>query len=323
MPVTTKEPAAATAIRPFAKIEFPEAELKALRARIEATRWPEKETVKPVERQETKDQSQGVQLVTMQKLAKYWATDYDWRRCEARLNALPHFVTEIDGLDIHFIHVRSKHDDALPLIVTHGWPGSVIEQLKIVEPLTNPTAHGGSASDAFHLVIPSMPGFGFSGKPTTTGWGPDHIASAWIELMRVIGYKRFVAQGGDWGALIVDLMGVEAPRELLGIHTNMPGTVPPEIDKAALTGAPAPDFPPRRRKPTTSSRSSIRSTWPTRRRWGPAPRRCTGSPIHRSAWPHGSSTTMRAASSSSRGSSTESLRALRETMCSTTSRSSG
>jgi pimeloyl-ACP methyl ester carboxylesterase len=241
MPVTTKEPAAATAIRPFTKIEFPEAELKALRARIEATRWPEKEPVKPVERQETKDQSQGVQLATMQKLAKYWATDYDWRRCEARLNALPHFVTEIDGLDIHFIHVRSKHDDALPLIVTHGWPGSVIEQLKIVEPLTNPTAHGGSASDAFHLVIPSMPGFGFSGKPTTTGWGPDHIASAWIELMRVIGYKRFVAQGGDWGALIVDLMGVEAPRELLGIHTNMPGAVPPEIDKAAFTGAPAPD----------------------------------------------------------------------------------
>ena len=231
----------APAIRPFAKIAFPEAELKALRARIEATRWPEKETVKPVERQETKEQSQGVQLATMQKLAKYWATDYDWRKCEARLNALPHFVTEIDGLDIHFIHVRSKHADALPLIVTHGWPGSVIEQLKIVEPLTNPTAHGGSASDAFHLVIPSMPGFGFSGKPTTTGWGPDHIASAWTELMRVIGYKRFVAQGGDWGALIVDLMGVEAPRELLGIHTNMPGTVPPEIDKAAFTGAAAPD----------------------------------------------------------------------------------
>ena len=238
---TAKARPVATAIRPFAKIEFPEAELKALRARIEATRWPEKETVNPVARQETKAQSQGVQLVTMQKLAKYWATDYDWRRCEARLNALPHFVTEIDGLDIHFIHVRSKHDDALPLIVTHGWPGSVIEQLKIVDPLTNPTAHGGSASDAFHLVIPSMPGFGFSGKPTTTGWGPDHIASAWTELMRVIGYKRFVAQGGDWGALIVDLMGVEAPRELLGIHTNMPGTVPPEIDKAAFTGAAAPD----------------------------------------------------------------------------------
>ncbi len=222
----------ATAIRSF-EVNTPEAELTELRRRVVATRFPEKETVT--------DFSQGVQLATMQKLARYWATDYDWRKCEARLNALPHFVTEIDGLDIHFIHVRSKHDDALPLIVTHGWPGSVIEQLKIVEPLTNPTAHGGKASDAFHLVIPSMPGFGFSGKPTTTGWGPDHIASAWIELMRLLGYKRFVAQGGDWGALIVDLMGVEAPRELLGIHTNMPGTVPPEIDKAAFTGAPAPD----------------------------------------------------------------------------------
>jgi pimeloyl-ACP methyl ester carboxylesterase len=241
MPVATAKPPSATAIRPFAKIEFPEAELKALRTRIEATRWPEKETVKPVQRQETKDQSQGVQLATMQKLARYWATDYDWRKCEARLNALPHFITEIDGLDIHFIHVRSKHEDALPLIVTHGWPGSVIEQLKIVDPLVNPTAHGGKASDAFHLVIPSMPGFGFSGKPTTTGWGPDHIASAWIKLMKVLGYKRFVAQGGDWGALIVDLMAVEAPPELLGIHTNMPGAVPPEIDKAAFIGAPAPD----------------------------------------------------------------------------------
>jgi pimeloyl-ACP methyl ester carboxylesterase len=241
MPVATAKPPSATAIRPFAKIEFPDAELKALRTRIEATRWPEKETVKPVQRQETKDQSQGVQLATMQKLARYWATDYDWRKCEARLNALQHFITEIDGLDIHFIHVRSKHEDALPLIVTHGWPGSVIEQLKIVGPLTDPTAHGGKASDAFHLVIPSIPGFGFSGKPTTTGWGPAHIASAWTELMRVLGYKRFVAQGGDWGALIVDLMAVEAPPELLGIHTNMPGTVPPEIDKAAFIGAPAPD----------------------------------------------------------------------------------
>src|SRR5688500_10084761 len=241
MPVTTKEPAAATAIRPFAKIEFPEAELRALRERIAATRWPEKEPVKPVERQETKDQSQGVQLATMQKLAKYWATDYDWRKVETRLNALPNFITEIDGLDIHFIHVRSKHDNALPLIVSHGWPGSIIEQLKIVDPLVNPTAHGGKASDAFHVVIPSMPGYGISGKPNTTGWGPDHIASAWNELMRVIGYKRFVARGGDWGALIVDLMGVEAPPELLGIHTNMPGAVPPEIDKAAFTGAPAPD----------------------------------------------------------------------------------
>jgi pimeloyl-ACP methyl ester carboxylesterase len=214
-------------------VNVPDAELAELRRRIVATRFPEKETVA--------DFSQGVPLATIQKLARYWATDYDWRKCEARLTALPQFITEIDGLDIHFIHVRSKHENALPLIVSHGWPGSIIEQLKIVDPLVNPTAHGGKASDAFHVVIPSMPGYGFSGKPNTTGWGPDHIASAWIELMRVIGYKRFVAQGGDWGALIVDLMGAEAPPELLGIHTNMPGAVPPEIDKAAFTGAPAPD----------------------------------------------------------------------------------
>ena len=184
--------------------------------------------------------SQGVQLATMRKLADYWAKDYDWRKCEATLAALPHFITEIDGLDIHFIHVRSKHENALPMIVTHGWPGSIIEQLKIIEPLTDPTAHGGSASDAFDLVIPSMPGYGFSGKPTSPGWGPEHIASANITLMKRLGYTKFVAQGGDWGALIVDLMGVQAPPELLGIHTNMAGAVPPEIDKAAFTGAPRP-----------------------------------------------------------------------------------
>ncbi len=221
----------ASGIRPFT-IKFPEAELEALRARIAATRWPEKETVA--------DQSEGVQLETIQELARYWASDYDWRNVEAKLNALPQFMTEIDGLDIHFIHVRSKHENALPLIVTHGWPGSVIEQLKIIEPLTDPTAHGGTAADAFHLVIPSLPGYGFSGKPTTTGWGPDHIARAWTELMKRLGYTQFAAQGGDWGALIVDLMGVQTPPELLGIHTNMPGAVPPEIDKAALVGAPPP-----------------------------------------------------------------------------------
>ena len=218
-------------IRPF-QVGFAEAELTDLRRRIKATRWPERETVT--------DDSQGVQLATMQKLAGYWATEYDWRKCEARLNALPHFVTEIDGLDIHFIHVRSKHENALPLIVTHGWPGSIIEQLKIIDPLTDPTAHGGSASDAFHLVIPSMPGYGFSGKPTATGWGPERIARAWAVLMKRLGYTQYVAQGGDWGALIVDLMGVQAPPGLLGIHTNMPGAVPPEIDKAAFTGAPPP-----------------------------------------------------------------------------------
>ena len=220
-----------SSIRPF-RNTVPEAELTELRRRINATRWPERETVT--------DASQGVQLATMQALARYWATEYDWRKVEAKLNALPQFITEIDGLDIHFIHVRSKHENALPLIVTHGWPGSIIEQLKIIDPLTNPTAHGGSASDAFHLVIPSMPGYGFSGKPTTTGWDPAHIARAWVVLMKRLGYTKFVAQGGDWGAVITDLMGVQAPPELLGIHTNMPGVVPADIDKAASSGAPAP-----------------------------------------------------------------------------------
>ena len=228
-PATDKD-----AIRPF-RVTVPEAELTELRRRINATKWPEGETVT--------DHTQGVQLGTMQKLARYWATDYDWRKCEARLNALPNFITDIDGLDIHFIHVRSKHDSALPLIVTHGWPGSVIEQLKIVDPLTNPTAHGASASDAFHLVIPHIPGYGFSGKPTTTGWDPAHIARAWVVLMKRLGYTRFVAQGGDWGALIVDQMAAQAPPELLGIHTNLPFTVPPDIARAAQAGAPPPsDF---------------------------------------------------------------------------------
>jgi pimeloyl-ACP methyl ester carboxylesterase len=219
------------AIRPF-RINVPEEQLVDLRQRIAATRWPEQETVT--------DATQGVQLATMQKLARYWGADYDWRKREANLGALPHFVTEIDGLDIHFIHVRSRHDNALPLIVTHGWPGSIIEQLKIIGPLTDPTAHGGDASDAFDLVIPSMPGYGFSGKPTAPGWGPERIASANITLMKRLGYTKFVAQGGDWGALIVDLMGVEAPPELFGIHTNMAGAVPPEIDQAAFAGAPPP-----------------------------------------------------------------------------------
>jgi pimeloyl-ACP methyl ester carboxylesterase len=218
-------------IRPF-HVNFPEAELTELRRRINATRWPERETVT--------DASQGVQLATIQKLARYWATEYDWRKVEARLNALPQFITNIDGLDIHFIHVRSKHENALPLIVTHGWPGSIIEQLKIIDPLTNPTAHGASASDAFHIVIPSMPGYGFSGKPTTTGWGPARIARANVELMKRLGYKKFVAAGGDWGGVITDLMGAQAPPELIGIHTNFPGIFPPEIDKIIRTGGSLP-----------------------------------------------------------------------------------
>ena len=219
------------AIRPFHFTASKEA-LADMRKRIAATRWPDKETVA--------DTTQGVQLATMQKLARYWATDYDWRKCEAKLNALPQFVTKIDGLDIHFIHVRSKNANALPIIITHGWPGSIIEQLKIIAPLTDPVAHGGKAEDAFDVVIPSMPGYGFSGKPTTTGWDPVRIAHAGIVLMKRLGYTKFVAQGGDWGALITDLMGVEAPPELLGIHTNMAGAVPPEIDKAAFVGAPPP-----------------------------------------------------------------------------------
>jgi pimeloyl-ACP methyl ester carboxylesterase len=218
-------------MRPF-RVNVPDEQLVDLRRRIAATKWPSKESVG--------DDTQGVQLATMQKLANYWATDHDWRKVEASLGALPQFITEIDGLDIHFIHVRSKHEDALPLIVTHGWPGSVIEQLKIVDPLTNPTAHGASGSDAFHLVIPSMPGYGFSGKPTTTGWGPERIARAWATLMQRLGYTRYVAQGGDWGAIITDLMAAQAPAGLIAIHTNMPGAVPPEVDAAAFAGAPTP-----------------------------------------------------------------------------------
>ncbi len=219
------------AIRPF-RVDIPEEALADLRRRITATVWPDKEIVA--------DASQGVQLATMLELARYWGTDYDFRRFEARLNALPQFMTEIDGLDIHFIHVRSNHEQALPLIVTHGWPGSVIEQLKIIDPLTNPTAHGASASDAFHLVIPSLPGYGFSGQPTTTGWDPAHIARAWVELMKRLGYTRFVASGGDWGAMVSDVMATQAPPELLGIHVTWPFMVPPDIDKAIQTGSPLP-----------------------------------------------------------------------------------
>jgi pimeloyl-ACP methyl ester carboxylesterase len=219
------------AIRPFRFYASDQA-LTDLRRRIQATRWPEKETVT--------DQSQGVPLATMRELARYWATDYDWRKAEAKLSELPQFVTNIDGLDIHFIHVRSREKNALPLIINHGWPGSVLEQIKLIGPLTDPVAYGGKAEDAFDVVIPSMPGYGFSGKPESTGWGPERMARAWPELMKRLGYTRYVAQGGDWGAFVVDQMGLQAPAGLLAIHTNMPATVPADVDKALLTGGPPP-----------------------------------------------------------------------------------
>jgi pimeloyl-ACP methyl ester carboxylesterase len=226
-----RTPTVDTSIRPF-RVNISDEELADLRQRIKATRWPEKEPVA--------DFSQGVPLATMQKLARYWTTEYDWRKVEAKINSYPNFITEIDGLDIHFIHVRSQEKNALPVIVTHGWPGSIIEQLKIVDPLVNPTAHGGSASDAFDVVIPSMPGYGFSGKPTTTGWDQARIARAWAVLMKRLGYTRYVAQGGDWGAIVNDVMATQGHPEFIGMHTNLAGAIPPEINKAAAAGSPTP-----------------------------------------------------------------------------------
>ncbi|MFE9611483.1 epoxide hydrolase family protein [Streptomyces sp. NPDC006012] len=227
-PVTASEK---QSIRPF-RVNIPEADLSELRRRILATRWPDRETVH--------DQSQGVQLATMQELAHYWETSYNWRKIEQKLNSLPQYITEIDGLDIHFIHVRSRHANALPMILTHGWPGSILEFLKVIEPLSNPTAHGGRAEDAFHLVIPSMPGYGFSERPTSTGWNPDRIARAWTVLMGRLGYKHFVSQGGDWGAVVTDKMAMQQPAGLLGIHVNFPATIPPDIARKLACGDPAP-----------------------------------------------------------------------------------
>ena len=277
----------AAAIKPFS-VHFPDEALADLRRRVSAMRWPEKEIVT--------DHSQGVPLATMQKLARYWETDYDWRKVEARLNALPQFTTEIDGVDIHFIHVRSKYPNALPIIVTHGWPGSIIEQLKIIGPLTNPPAHGGSASDAFDVVIPSLPGYGFSGTPAALGWDPIRIAKAWVILMKRLGYTRFVAQGGDWGNAVTEQMALLKAPELIGIHTNMPATVPDDIEKALPPGRHRPTSQPTRSTRMTSSTSSTSTAWATRKRWPTGRRPSTASGIRQSAWPAGCSTTTHEAS---------------------------
>jgi pimeloyl-ACP methyl ester carboxylesterase len=274
----TPKASSADGIRPFT-IETPQADLDDLRSRIEGTRWPEKEPVA--------DDSEGVPLATMQKLARYWATEHDWRKVEARLNALPQFITEIDGLDIHFIHVRSKHENALPAIITHGWPGSIIEQLKIVDPLVNPTAHGGEESDAFHVVIPSMPGYGFSGKPTETGWDQARIGRAWAELMKRLGYTRYVAQGGDWGAIINDVMATQGHPELIGLHTNLPNAIPPEINKAAAAGGPPPSGLSAEEKRAYETVVALYKTIPTQLFMGSHPQTLYGiadSPVGVAAW---------------------------------------
>jgi len=277
-PLDTPRETATDAIRPF-QFHASDEDLADLRQRIKATRWPEKEPVA--------DFSQGVPLATMQKLARYWTTEYDWRKVEAKLNSYPQFITEIDGLDIHFVHVRSKEKNALPVIVTHGWPGSIIEQLKIIDPLTNPTAYGGSASEAFDVVIPSMPGYGFSGKPTTTGWDQARIARAWAVLMKRLGYTRYVAQGGDWGAIINDLMATQGHPELIGMHTNLPAVIPPEINKAAAAGSPPPSGLSAEEKHAYETLAFLYKTIPTQFFMGWHPQTLYGiadSPIGVAAW---------------------------------------
>jgi pimeloyl-ACP methyl ester carboxylesterase len=277
-PLDTARQTATDAVRPF-QFHASDEDLADLRRRIKATRWPEKEPVA--------DFSQGVPLATMQKLARYWTTEYDWRKVEAKLNSYPQFITEIDGLDIHFIHVRSKEKNALPVIVTHGWPGSIIEQLKIIDPLTNPRAYGGSASDAFDVVIPSLPGYGFSGKPTTTGWDQARIARAWAVLMKRLGYTRYVAQGGDWGAIINDLMATQGHPEFIGMHTNLPAVIPPEINKAAATGSPPPSGLSAEEKRAYETLAFLYKTLPTQVFMGSHPQTLYGiadSPIGVAAW---------------------------------------
>ena len=314
--MATRASSTATAereIRPFA-IDVPEEQLVDLRRRITATRWPDRET----------DPSQGVQLDTIQALAEYWATEYDWRAFERRFAALPHFVTEIDGVDIHFIHVRSEHADAMPLVVTHGWPGSTIEQLKIIDPLTRPTEHGASAADAFDLVIPSLPGYGFSGRPTETGWDPVRIARAWVELMSRLGYTRFVAQGGDWGNAVTEQMALLKPPELLGIHTNMPATVPPEISKALAVGDPAPPgLAPAEEKAYEVLAHFFATGVGYAGEMANRPQTLYGIADSPSAWPRGCSTTTSAVTSSSRAPSPDDPAGCRGTTSSTTSPTTG